>query len=313
MKPGSHASGRDFEGVGKSMETRLFNSLRGAFSLLLFSLNTIFWAFPIVFVQFVKLLIPMGGWRRFWGGFQNGMGILWISFNNLNLRLLNPARWNVELPSDLSDDDWYVVVANHQSWVDILVLQKIFNGRIPFLKFFLKKELFWVPFLGLAWWSLDYPFLERSRSASKDLETIRRAAEKFKVAPVSVMNFVEGTRFQPEKHQKQRSPYAHLLKPKAGGLTSILNFMGDRVPWILDVTIAYPGGAPSLWQFLCGDVEEVRVRVQKIPVTRDLRGDLAQDKAFRRSFLIWLKERWNEKDQVMEELLTSWKPSGRSS
>lgn len=311
MKYGPAAPEGRLKGTGQSTGIPLLHLLRGAVSLLLFSLNTVFWAVPIVLIQFVKLLVPIAGWRRFWGGLQNSMGILWISFNNLNLEILNPTRWNVDIPPDLSDDCWYVVVANHQSWVDILVLQKIFNGRIPFLKFFLKKELFWVPFLGLAWWSLDYPFLKRSRSASKDLETIRKAAERFKVAPVSIMNFVEGTRFRSEKHEKQRSPYTHLLKPKAGGLTSILGFMGDRVSWILDVTIAYPGGIPSFWRFLCGESKEIRVRVEKIPVAPELRGDFARDKAFRRSFLIWLKERWNEKDQVMEELLTSPTPSRR--
>lgn len=283
----------------------LAHTLRGAFSLLLFSLNTIFWALPIVFIQLLKVLIPGSSWRRFWVRIQNGIGIVWISFNNLNLRVLNPVLWRVEMPPGLSRDTWYVVVANHQSWVDILVLQKIFNGRIPFLKFFLKKELFWVPFLGLAWWSLDYPFLERSRSASRDLEAIRKAAEKFRVTPVSIMNFVEGTRFRQEKHEKQRSPYIHLLKPKAGGLTAILHFMGERVPWILDVSIVYPGGRPSLWEFLCGEVREIRVRVREIPVTSDLRGDFGEDKAFRRTFMTWLKTYWEEKDRTLDQMARS--------
>jgi len=283
----------------------IFHSLRGGFSLLLFSLNTIFWVFPILLAQLLKLSVPKARWRSFWGRIQNSIGTVWISFNNLNLRILNPVRWNVELPEALPGDTWYVVMANHRSWVDILVLQRIFNGRIPFLKFFLKKELFWVPFLGLAWWSLDYPFLARSRSAARDMEAIRKAAEKFRLAPVSVMNFVEGTRFRPQKHEKQRSPYTHLLKPKTGGLASILHFMGDRVDWILDVTIVYPGGTPSLWRFLCGEVEEIRVRVEKIPVASDLRGDFGQDKAFRRHFTTWLRNRWERKDQVIAELTGS--------
>lgn len=291
------------EGAPGGGRVPLHHLLRGAFSLLLFSVNTIFWVFPILLVQFVKLLAGKPGWRSFWGRVQNSIGVLWISFNNLNLKVLNPVRWRVDLPDDLPGDTWYVVVANHRSWVDILVLQRIFNGRIPFLKFFLKKELFWVPFLGLAWWSLDYPFLERSRSAAKDMEAIRKAAEKFRLAPVSVMNFVEGTRFLPEKHASQRSPYTHLLKPKTGGLASILQFMGDRVDWILDVTIAYPGGTPSLWRFLCGEVSEIRVRVEKVPVPEELRGDFGGDKDFRKRFTGWLKDRWNMKDRILDDLL----------
>jgi len=281
----------------------VLNMVRGAFSLLLFSLNTIFWSVPILLIQLLKLALPARAWRRFWGRLQDGIGTLWISINNLNLRVLNPVRWTVEMPDAPAMDQWYVVVANHQSWVDILVLQRIFNGRIPFLKFFLKKELFWVPFLGLAWWSLDYPFLERSRNPARDLEAIQRAAEKFKVAPVSIMNFVEGTRFRPEKREGQNSPYAHLLKPRAGGLTSILGFMGERVQGILDVTIAYPHGVPTLWQFLCGETKEIRVRVEKVAVTPDLRGDFGEDRQYRRHFTRWLRERWKEKDERMHEML----------
>jgi len=281
----------------------LLVSLRGGLSLVLFSLNTIFWTVPLLFSHLLKLLLPVAAWRAFWSRIQNGIGTLWISFNNLNLRVLNPVQWDVRGVEGLPPREWYLVVANHQSWVDILVLQSVFNRRIPFLKFFLKKELFWVPFLGLAWWSLDFPFLERSTRADKDLATIRKAAERFKILPVSIMNFVEGTRFTPQKHGKQRSPYRHLLKPKAGGLTFILSAMGRSLHAILDVTIVYPGGAPTFWRFLCGEVREVRVRVKAVPVEEALLGDYARDKAFRRGFSAWLAGVWAAKDEEMAGLL----------
>ncbi len=282
-----------------------FSSIRGGFSLLLLSLNSIFWTFPLLLVHLLKLLLPVRGWRVFWSRAQHGIGALWIGFNNLNLKVLNPVQWDVEGVEDIAPDQWYIVVANHRTWVDILVLQKIFNGKIPFLKFLLKRELFWVPFLGLAWWSLDYPFLERSSRPEKDLETIRNAAEKFKVIPVSIMNFVEGTRLTPQKQEKLRSPYRHLLKPKAGGLTFILTAMGDHVSTILDVTIAYPTGTPQLWAFLCGEVREIKVRVRAIPVEESLLGDYAGDKSFRREFTRWLGAVWAEKDEGLAALLAT--------
>ena len=281
----------------------LLGSLRGGLSLLLFSLNTILWTLPLLFSHLLKLLLPVVGWRTFWSRVQNGIGTLWISFNNLNLRVLNPVRWDVQGVAGLPPREWYLVVANHRSWVDILVLQRVFNRKIPFLKFFLKKELLWVPFLGVAWWSLDFPFLERSARADRDLETIREAAEKFKILPVSIMNFVEGTRFTPEKNEKQRSPHRHLLKPKAGGLTFILTAMGERLHAILDVTIAYPGGTPTFWQFLCGEVPEIRVRARAIPVEEALLGDYSTDKSFRREFTKWLGGLWAAKDDLMDGLL----------
>lgn len=285
------------------MLTFLPGPVRGALSLSLFALNTIFWTFPLVILHLLKLSIPAKGWRRFWSRLQNGMMMVWISFNNWNLGLMNPVRWDVQGLEGLSRDQWYLVVANHRSWVDILVLQKVFNRRIPFLKFFLKTELFWVPFLGLAWWSLDYPFLKRSATVGKDLETIIEAAEKFKVVPVSVMNFVEGTRFTPEKWEKQRSPYAHLLKPKAGGLTFILNAMRGEFQSILDVTIAYPQGAPSFWEFLCGRAQEIRVHVEVVPVEERILGDFMKDKQYRREFSGWLNRLWTRKNDRMALLL----------
>ena len=285
------------------MLTFLPGPIRGALSLLLFTINTLFWTVPLLLLHFLKLAVPMEGWRRFWSRLQNGIGVAWISFNNWNLRLTNPVRWDIQGVDGLVGDRWYLVIANHQTWVDILVLQRVFNGKIPFLKFFLKKELFWVPLLGLAWWALDYPFLERSALANKDLEAIQEAAKKFKTLPVSVMNFVEGTRFTPENQENQRSPYTHLLKPKAGGMTFLLHSMSEEIHSVLDVTIAYPQGTPTMWGFMCGQAGEVFVRVKVIPVDEELKGDFGKDKAFRRRFITWQKDLWAEKDKTLEELL----------
>lgn len=285
------------------MLTFLPGPARGALSLCLVGLNTIVWTPPLLLFHLLKLAVPADGWRGVWSRLQNGIGTLWISVNNGILRLANPVEWDIHYPEGLTPDRWYLVMANHRSWVDILVLQKVFNGEIPFLKFFLKKELFRVPFLGLAWWALEFPFLARSATASKDLETIREAAAKFKIVPVSVMNFVEGTRFSPEKRERQGSHFTHLLKPKAGGLAFILSSMRAELHSILDVTIAYPGGTPTMWDFLCGRAEEIRVRVREIPVAAELVGDFGTDRAYRRLFTGWLRELWAEKDRELDVLL----------
>ena len=277
--------------------------VRGILSLLLFTINTVLCTVPIVLVALIRLFSPAKGWRRFCGRIQNGIGAVWIFVNNCSLHLTNRIHWNVRGVDGLVANRWYLVVANHQSWVDILVLQKIFNRKIPFLKFFLKKELIWVPFLGLAWWALDYPFLKRSAAAYNDMETTLKACEKFRTLPVSIMNFVEGTRFTVEKQRKQSSPYAHLLKPKAGGIAFVLTAMGKQIYSILDVTIVYPHGARNLWAFLCGKVPEVKVRVESLSVDEELLGDYFHDRKFRKQFMLWLNTRWAEKDKRMKLLL----------
>jgi 1-acyl-sn-glycerol-3-phosphate acyltransferase len=181
------------------------------------------------------------------------------------------------------------------------------------LKFFLKRQLLYVPVMGLAWWALDFPFMRRHSDAYlkkhpekrfDDLETTRRACEKFALVPTSVMNFAEGTRFTASKHTAQRSPFKHLLKPKAGALALALNVLGDKFRWFLDVTIVYPGGAPTFWQFLCGTVPAIVVRAQRLAIPPEFATfDYAGDPRARKAVQRWLQGLWHDKDGQIEGLL----------
>ena len=257
----------------------------------------------IFLMALLKLSIPINGWRVFCSKALNIIGRNWVGVNNLGLELTKEIHWIVEGTDGLKPNAWYLVVANHQSWVDIVVLQKIFHRKIPMLKFFLKKELIWVPILGIAWWALDFPFMRRSSSVQKDFETARQACDKFKLIPVSVMNFIEGTRFTGEKRQKQNSPYRHLLKPKAGGIAIVLGAMGEQLQAILDVTIVYPEGVQEIWSFLCSKAMTVRVQIRQIPVTSELVGDYLGDREFRKGFNLWLNSLWAEKDRLLDTLV----------
>ena len=211
----------------------------------------------------------------------------------------------------LKRKDWYLVIANHQSWVDILVLQRVLHNRIPFLNFFLKKELLYVPFLGLAWWALDFPFMKRSSKSQlkknpklkgKDIETTRKACEKFKTMPVSIVNFVEGTRFTPDKHTLQKSPFKNLLKPKAGGIAFVMQAMGEQINQIVNVTIHYPDGIPTFMDFASGKMKRVQVHVETQSVDDKLIGDYSGDNQFRVQFQAKLNTLWEQKDAQLEKL-----------
>ena len=287
--------------------------MRGGCSFLFYLVNTLFWAPLLFFTAIVKLMIPVSGWRKFCDRVLNQIATGWIGVNNFNQRLFSRTRMKTEGLENLEQDQWYMVVANHQSWVDILLLQNIFNRKIPFLKFFLKKELIWVPIMGLCWWALEFPFMKRySRKflekkphlKGKDLEITRKACEKFKHVPVTVMNFVEGTRFTREKHRRQKSPFKNLLRPKSGGMAFVLGAMGEQLHYILDVTIVYPHGIKSFWDFLCGKVDEVRVSVKSMDIRSDMLGDYFQDTKFRTQFQDWLNRQWQEKDRHIDELLS---------
>jgi 1-acyl-sn-glycerol-3-phosphate acyltransferase len=213
-----------------------------------------------------------------------------------------------------STQHWYLILSNHQSWVDIFVLFHIFRGKIPFLKFFLKSKLKWIPIVGWAWWALDYPFMKRyqphqiaknPKLKEKDHQTALAACRKFARTPTSVINFVEGTRFTPKKKEQQKSPFNHLLRPKAGGISQVLRVLGHQLNHILDVTIVYPDGSPSFWQYLTGKVTRVSVLIHALPVSKDLIGDYQSDPHFRQAFQEWLNELWHKKDQTIEVLLQS--------
>lgn len=239
---------------------------------------------------------------------------LFIRINNFNLWLTKKIHWDVQGLENLSSQNRYLVISNHCSWVDILVLQKIFIDRIPFLKFFLKQELIWVPFLGIGWWALDFPFMKRyspevlkkhPELRGKDVETTKKACEKFRHTPVSVINFVEGTRFTQVKHFQQQSPYQHLLQPKAGGVAYTINTIGEIFTCILDVTIVYPDQQIYFWDFLCGKVQRIIVRVEQLPIPEQfIDRSYNEDEQFRLEFKSWLNKIWADKDARIQALLS---------
>ncbi len=246
-----------------------------------------------------------------------GIAETWISVNNLVLSVYGYTRWDVEIPHGLDRAGCYLVSSNHQSWVDILVLQRCFNRRLPLLRFFIKSELIWVPFLGVAWWALDFPFMHRhSREElaarpelkGRDLENARRACEKFRNIPVAMMSFPEGTRYSVEKQVRWKSPFRNLLKPRIGGIGQVLYALGDQVDTMVDVTIVYPGRdragpGPTFWQLLTGQIPDILVRAELRDIPDHLLGrNFSTDLEFRDELESWMNVSWHEKDDMISRL-----------
>ncbi|WHL20083.1 acyltransferase [Stenotrophomonas acidaminiphila] len=283
--------------------------------LLLIALNTLLHCLPLFAVALFKALLPLAAVRRACNPLLTGLAESWIGVNSAMMGAFTRTRFQADMPATLERDGHYLVLANHQSWVDILVLQKVFNRRIPLLRFFLKRSLFWVPVLGLAWWALDFPFMGRySRKqiarnpelGRRDMEATRRACARFRDIPVAVMNFVEGTRFTRAKHDGQGSPFRHLLKPKSGGVAFVLDAMGQGLHALLDVTIVYPGGIPSMLDLMADRVPEVKVLVRERPIPAELvAGDYQGDRAFRARFQQWMNGMWQQKDEDIARLLAA--------
>lgn len=288
--------------------------MRGAVTFTIIVLSTAAFCVPLLCLALVKLLLPFASVRR---GLRRALTVIaegWIGANAVIFARTQSVRFEARGLEGLDPRAWYLVVANHQSWVDILGLQIVLNRRVPFLKFFLKEQLKWVPVMGLAWWALDMPFMKRYSRAElearpelkgTDLARTRRACERFAVIPTSVINFVEGTRFTVAKQRASGSPYAHLLPPRAGGVAFVLGAMGATLKELLDVTIAYPEGVGGLWALCSGRVDHLVIEIERRPLEPWLSaGDYAGDPAFRARFQDWLGELWRAKDARLARLLS---------
>lgn len=284
----------------------IFHHFLGVVTTLLFIITTVIAFIPLFPLALTKWLLPFPGCQKYCDRWLDAIARSWISANSVHQSWLLPTAVKVEGDLDLRRDEWYLMIANHQSWVDILMLLRVFNHRIPYVKFFLKKSLIWVPLLGMAWWALDFPFMRRYSKAElarnpalkgRDIEETRRACAKYRHNPVTIINFLEGTRFTPEKHRAQGSPYAHLLIPRAGGMAFALTAMDGQLHRLLDVTLYYPDGIPSYWDYVCGRVRQVQIHLRQRPLPADWVGDYANDADFRARFQQWVNELWREKDE----------------
>jgi len=296
----------------------LLRHLLGVVITLLFTGLTLLVFVPLLPLALLKWLVRYKPWQAFLNRGLDWLASHWMAANKAHQAFLLPTHIHLTGDLNLRSDEWYMMVANHQSWVDILVLLREFNGRIPYLKFFLKQSLIWVPLLGIAWWALDFPFmrrytkvqLERNPSLKgKDIEETRKSCEKFRFNPVTIINFLEGTRFTLAKHKAQGSSYRHMLEPKAGGLAFTLNAMNGQLHALLDVTIYYPDGVPSYWDYVCGRVGHIWVDVRQLPLTADLLGDYADDEVFRKHFQTWVNTLWQEKETRLEQMIAEAKTS----
>ena len=292
--------------------------MRGALVCAALTANTIACCLPLFVLAAVKPASRAPAHRRYLARGLTSIAEAWIAINTRILRLRRPGLMEVRGLEGLARNSWYLVIANHRSWSDVILLQAAFNRRIPFLRFFIKRELKWFPFLGIAFWALDMPFMTRYSKSylakhpekkGQDLETAQAASVRFRDMPSAAINFVEGTRFTAEKQASRQSAYRHLLPPRSGGVASVLAGMGDRLTAILDVTIVYRGAEPGFWDLCRGTLGEVLIEVRPRAVESwMLDGDYARDRKYRSRFHRWLKDVWAEKDERIAATLGAHRP-----
>lgn len=258
--------------------------------------NLIFWT-SLMLPALLLRGLPLRSLQRGCSRYCVWLAGKWVAGNHLLYRHLHDADWQVQIDGDLDPQRSYLLVANHQSWADILVLFDVFHARTPFARFFMKQELKYVPIIGQVCWAMDMPFMTRS-SSQADLETMRQTCEIYREVPVTIVNFLEGTRSSASKRQLVGSPYRHLMPPKSGGFCYTLNAMGDQLAGIIDATIIYERSDFALaWSWLSGEQKQLRVHVRVLPLPPQLTAGEAG--ASRQLAQTWLRDLWSEKDALL--------------
>ncbi|MEO8034573.1 MAG: acyltransferase [Acidobacteriota bacterium] len=287
--------------------------VRGALTTLLLVLNLAICGTPIFLLGLMKRLIPVRRVERRLVLIGVWIAERWVAGNNHLFDTLLDTRFSTDADQISDRQGHSLIISNHQTWVDIFVLQRIFHERTAFPRFFLKHQLLWLPILGQACWALDFPFMKRyspqyleqhPEKRGTDLATTRQACERYRQIPVSILNFVEGTRFTNEKHDEQGSTYRHLLVPRTGGIAFVVASLGDQLDALYDVTIAYPGSPDvSFWDFVTNRVPAITARVRRREIPAEFfDAAVTEHGPLRGEFKHWIQELWREKDELLDTL-----------
>ncbi len=286
----------------------------GILSTALVVSNLVINSIPLFVMTLLRVIVRLLGLKQIESRVARWMDIVidsWVVINRFIFRTLGITRVEVswEGDTDLAKDRWYLVVSNHQSWTDIFILQTELYDALPPLKFFTKRQLLYIPVFGQAMWALDFPYVRRMSRAQieanpdlleVDRQAIRTACEKFRNHPTTALNFLEGTRFTREKYDAQDKPrYQHLLNPKTGGVTQVLAALSDRLDKLVDVTIDYPEGVPSFWEFMQGRCSRVTMHIHCVAIPGNIT-DLSDEENRRAAVGAWVDELWSAKDSRLE-------------
>lgn len=293
-------------GVWKEIDLRF---LRASLAIFLYSIAIVILFFCLIIISFLWLITPIPVWRHKLKHVANHVPSLWSESIRLTMWLTTNTKFIVHGLEKLDKNKSYLLISNHTSWLDILIMQRVLDRHVPQLRYFMKQQLLYIPLLGQGCWMLGYPFMKRHSTsylkkhpykANEDLETTRKACRRFEKVPVTLINYVEGTRFSEAKKQRQLSPFQHLLKPKAGGIAFIIAALEKQIDTIIDVTIIYPLSQHIMWDFLKGNIAKIIVQIELLPITSDLRGDYQNDREFRAYFQRWLNKIWERKDKLLK-------------
>ena len=287
------------------------SNIIGFFTFILIVVELIIGFGTLTIVNIPRAIFPFKSLKIKLSKISNTIGEYTVYGLKIIMKIMHRDAMQVFDNNEFDKNQWYMAVSNHQSWADIFILLVAAHKRIPLLKFFMKKELAWIPFVFLANKTLNMPFVNRHSKKQleknpnlrfKDYENTLMACKRFQRSPSTIFSYAEGTRNNSTKHQAQNSPYKNLLIPRVGGIATALSAM-PNIDVLVDYSIVYKSNKRGAWAFLKGDMRDVKVSVKKYNIPEDLKNkNYSTDEEYRKNFKIWIEGIWEEKDKEIERL-----------
>lgn len=265
----------------------------------------------LAIINIPRAIFPFKSFKIKLSKISNTIGDITVYGLKIIMKIMHKDSMQVFDDNEFDKNNWYMAVSNHQSWADIFIVLVAAHNRIPLLKFFMKKELAWIPFIFLANKTLNMPFVNRHSKEQieknpnlrfKDYENTVKACQRFLRSPSTIFSYAEGTRNNATKHKLQNSPYKNLLKPRIGGIATALSAM-PNINVLVDYSVVYKSKKRGAWAFLKGDMRDVKVLVKKYEIPENLQNkNYSTDDQYRKDFKEWIEEIWKEKDLEIEKL-----------
>lgn len=278
----------------------------------IFYLFNLLWVTSSIFLVSILKIYPDKSWKSQVDYFLHNYVVgSWIRINSFIAKKISQVKFEIHFLNDcqFNKKKKYILISNHLSWADIFVLQNIFANTIPTLAFFMKKSLVWqFPIIGLAAYSLSYPLMDRAKKKTlknkknrlHDFHNTKNFCDNTANIPLTIVNYIESTRFTTEKREKLLSPYIHLLKPRPSMLAVAIQEMKQNLAGVIDTTIIYDQKEPCFIDFLSGKIRHIKVFVKLIDIEDIPEGDYTKNRDFRIVFQSWINNIWKEKDQLIE-------------
>ncbi len=232
--------------------------------------------------------------------------------NLMRWLLMKTISTDIQISGDQPDPNaTYLLIANHQSWIDILMIMVALGPGTTLPRFFMKWQLIYVPVIGSCAFALDFPIMRRYTQEDikkkpelkhRDFNYAQRVLSRHPDQPCIVVNFAEGTRFTKEKHVRNKSPYRHLLKPKVAGPQLTLNSLHDRLDGIVDITLCYRNSRLGLWSLLSGTIPLISIHREVLEIPARLKKTPEKLSDFK-DFRGFMNERWALKDALLDQML----------